>query len=91
MAHTPQFRMWAHSFVRGDHGGRTWPRRPMRKTPVWRASWATTWESSRKGYWLRANVPRSAFMNRASLPLRMSRRIEEYNVCDGVLPPGLVQ
>jgi hypothetical protein len=30
-------------------------------------------------------------MNRASLLLRISRRIEEYTVCDDVLPAGLIQ
>jgi len=64
---------------------------PTRKTPVLRASCATTCDLSRGGYFFRANVPRAAFTNRASLPLRMSRRIEAYNVCRGVLPPGLAQ
>lgn len=39
----------------------------------------------------RAKSPRSFFTNRASLPLRRSRRIEAYSVASGVLPPGLDQ
>ena len=39
----------------------------------------------------RVNRPRSALANRASSPLRVSRRIEAYRVASGVLPPGLDQ
>jgi hypothetical protein len=41
---------------------------------------------------LSVNVPRSAFLKRESAPLTwISRKIAEYNVAQGVLPPGLVQ
>src|SRR5688500_74130 len=38
-----------------------------------------------------AKCPRSVFLNRASFPLALiSRRMAEYKVACGVLPPGLV-
>ena len=37
------------------------------------------------------NRPGAAFLNRASVPFRRSRRIAAYRVASGVLPPGDVQ
>ena len=42
----------------------------------------------RPSYFFTVNRPGAVFLNRASFPFRMSRRIAAYKVAAGVLPPG---
>src|SRR3712207_542519 len=69
---------------KADNGERQRPpsRGPRGESrPRWSISVYTRW-----------NLPRSAFLNRASLPFtEISRMIAEYRVAAGVLPPGLDQ
>ena len=47
-------------------------------------------DGKRDGQLVAMNLPRSVFLNRASLPLVWSsRKIDEYSVAAGVLPPCL--
>src|SRR5262245_20797176 len=77
-----------HAYDLGRRDEPTHSPKPMRKRPVARGAIGFSMVPT----YARLNLPRSVFLKRLSLPFGFSsRRMAEYKVAAGVLPPGLVQ